>query len=506
MVEQNFDFIVVGAGSSGNVIARRLVDAGHTVAIIEAGSYDTNPDITKVFNLGKLWHSEQDWNYHTLPQAHANNRELHIPRGKVMGGSHALNATIWVRGAKQDYDTWAYLGCDGWSWDEVLPVFKAIENYPQGDPDTRGQNGLLDVRSDYDTNPLQDAMLEAGQQAGIALNDDYNSGNPEGIGRIQANVRDGNRFNTWHAYLKPVQDAENLTIITDVKVQRVIVDGNTVRGVEIKGEGGIDKLYAPETILCAGALNSPEILLRSGIGPAEELEALGVTVTHDLPGVGKNLHDHVLSPVIFETTKKKVPDSTVLPAEVHVFTKSTPDKAVPDTQPLYFSIPMYNEGMTGPEKGFTLMGGLVRPASRGELTLTGPDDDDPISLDLGALSVQADVDALVASVKQSREVGRQEALAEWGPVELYPGAEVCDDDLEDYVRETVITYHHQVGTCKMGTDATAVVSPRDFRVTGLHGLRVADASVMPMIPSGNTNAPTIMIAERAAQVIVHDAN
>lgn len=506
MVEQNFDFIVVGAGSSGNVIARRLVDAGHTVAIIEAGSYDTNPDITKVFNLGKLWHSEQDWNYHTLPQAHANNRELHIPRGKVMGGSHALNATIWVRGAKQDYDTWAYLGCDGWSWDEVLPVFKAIENYPQGDPDTRGQNGLLDVRSDYDTNPLQDAMLEAGQQAGIALNEDYNSGNPEGIGRIQANVRDGNRFNTWHAYLKPVQDAENLTIITDVKVQRVIVDGNTVRGVEIKGEGGIDKLYAPETILCAGALNSPEILLRSGIGPAEELDALGVTVTHDLPGVGKNLHDHVLSPVIFETTKKEVPDSTVLPAEVHVFTKSTQDKAVPDTQPLYFSIPMYNEGMTGPEKGFTLMGGLVRPASRGELTLTGPDDDDPIALDLAALSVQADVDALVASVKQSREVGRQEALAEWGPVELYPGAGVSDDDLEDYVRETVITYHHQVGTCKMGTDAMAVVSPRDFRVTGLHGLRVADASVMPMIPSGNTNAPTIMIAERAAQVFVHDVN
>jgi len=363
-----------------------------------------------------------------------------------------------------------------------LPVFKAIENYPQGDPDTRGQNGLLDVRSDYDTNPLQDAMLEAGQQAGIALNEDYNSGNPEGIGRIQANVRDGNRFNTWHAYLKPVQDAENLTIITDVKVQRVIVDGNTVRGVEIKGEGGIDKLYAPETILCAGALNSPEILLRSGIGPAEELDALGVTVTHDLPGVGKNLHDHVLSPVIFETTKKEVPDSTVLPAEVHVFTKSTQDKAVPDTQPLYFSIPMYNEGMTGPEKGFTLMRGLVRPASRGELTLTGPDDDDPIALDLAALSVQADVDALVASVKQSREVGRQEALAEWGPVELYPGAGVSDDDLEDYVRETVITYHHQVGTCKMGTDAMAVVSPRDFRVTGLHGLRVADASVMPMIP------------------------
>ncbi|MGP5004831.1 Choline dehydrogenase [Corynebacterium casei] len=413
MAEQNFDFIIAGAGSSGNVIARRLIDAGQTVAIIEAGPYDTNPDITKVYDLGKLWHSEQDWDYRTLPQAYANNRELHIPRGKVMGGSHALNATIWVRGAKEDYDTWAYLGCDGWSWDEVLPAFKAIENYPDGAPETRGHDGLLDVRSDYETNPLQDAMLEAGQQAGIPLNEDYNSGNPEGIGRIQANVRDGNRFNTWHAYLKPVADHDNLTIITDAKVQRVIIDGDAVTGVEIRGEGGIEKLYAHETILCAGTLNSPEIVLRSGIGPAEELEALGVTVTHNLPGVGKNLHDHVLSPVIFEATENEIPASAVLPAEVHVFTKSTPGKSVPDTQPLYFSIPMYNEDMEGPANAFTLMGGLC-PASRGELTLTGPEDDDPIALDLGVLSVQSDMDALVASVKESREVGRQEALAEWG--------------------------------------------------------------------------------------------
>ena len=506
MTEQKFDFIIAGAGSSGNVIARRLIDAGKTVAIIEAGSYDTNPDITKVFDLGKLWHSEQDWDYRTLPQAHANNRELHIPRGKVMGGSHALNATIWVRGAKEDYDTWAYLGCDGWSWDEVLPAFKAIENYPDGDPATRGHDGLLDVRSDYETNPLQDAMLEAGQQAGIALNEDYNSGNPEGIGRIQANVRDGNRFNTWHAYLKPVADHENLTIITDAKVLRVIVDGDTVAGVEVRGEGGIDKLYAEETILCAGALNSPEILLRSGIGPAEELEALGIPVAHNLPGVGKNLHDHVLSPVIFEATEKQIPASPVLPAEVHVFTKSTPDKSVPDTQPLYFSVPMYNEDMEGPANAFTLMGGLVRPASRGELTLTGPGDDDPIALDLGALSVQSDVDALIASVKESRDVGRQEALAEWGPVEIYPGPETSDEDLEDYVRNSVITYHHQVGTCKMGTDALAVVSPRNLRVYGVKGLRVADASVMPLVPSGNTNAPTIMIAERAAQFILGEGN
>ena len=497
-----FDYIIVGAGSAGSVIARRLVDAGKKVAVIEAGDYDTNPDIEKVYDLGKLWHSEQDWNYRTTPQESAQGRELHIPRGKVMGGSHALNATIWVRGAQQDYDTWAYLGNDGWSWNDVLPVFKAIENYPAGDPETRGHDGLLDVRSDYETNPLQDAMLEAGQQAGIPLNEDYNSGNPEGIGRIQANVRDGNRFNTWHAYLQPVVEADNLTIIAGRKVLRVIVEDGAVQGVELRGEGGIEKHEAQETILCAGAINSPEILLRSGIGPADELQELGIPVALDVPGVGKNLHDHVLSPVIFEATKKEVPASPVLPAEVHVFSKSTPEKAVPDTQPLYFSIPMYNEDMEGPANAFTLMGGIVRPASRGSLTLTGAGDEDPIALDLGALKVQADVDALVASVKQSREVGRQEALAPWGPVEIYPGPEVSDDDLEDYVRGSVITYHHQVGTCKMGIDDMAVVSPHTLRVEGLSGLRVADASVMPLVPTGNTNAPSIMIGEKAADFIL----
>ena len=192
----------------------------------------------------------------------------------------------------------------------------------------------------------------------------------------------------------------------------------------------------------------------------------------------------------------------MLPAEVHVFSKSTPEKAVPDTQPLYFSIPMYNEDMEGPANAFTLMGGIVRPASRGSLTLTGAGDEDPIALDLGALKVQADVDALVASVKQSREVGRQEALAPWGPVEIYPGPEVSDDDLEDYVRGSVITYHHQVGTCKMGIDDMAVVSPHTLRVEGLSGLRVADASVMPLVPTGNTNAPSIMIGEKAADFIL----
>lgn len=355
---------------------------------------------------------------------------------------------------------------------------------------------------DYERNPIQDALVEAAQQAGIPFNEDYNSGDPEGVGKIQANVRDGNRFNSWHAYLKPIADHENLTIITDVVVREVLVDGTTVTGVLVETVDGLQEMHAQETILCAGVLNSPEILLRSGIGPAEELREVGVAPKHDLPGVGKNLHDHLLSPVIFTTTKKEVPASPCLPAETHVFTKSRPELAVPDTQPLYFSVPMYNEGMEGPDNGFTLMGGMVRPASRGELTLTGPGYEDPISVDLGALTAQADIDALVASVRECREVGQQDALAEWGPQELYPGPEVADEDLEQYVRDTAITYHHQVGTCKMGIDTMSVVDPQQLRVYGLDGLRIADASIMPLVPTGNTNAPSIMIGEKAAKAIV----
>ena len=499
---KSFDYIVVGAGSAGCVIARRLVDAGKNVVVLEAGDYDVNPDIEKVHTLGLLWGSPQDWNYRTVPQPWAAGRSLHIPRGKVMGGSHALNATIWVRGAKQDYDTWAYLGNDGWSWEDVLPVFKSIENYDGGASEVRGSEGLLDVMENYIRHPLQNDLFQAAQEAGIPLNEDYNSGDVEGVGKIQANVRNGNRFNTWHAYLKPVEDASNLTIITSAHVHGLLVESGAILGVNVEVAGELQELRADETILCAGALNSPEILLRSGIGPAEELEALGIVPTHDLPGVGKNLHDHLLSPVIFTTTKKEVPVPEVLPAEVHVFSKSRPEAAVPDTQPLYFSIPMYNEGMEGPDNGFTLMGGIVRPASRGELTLTGPNPSDPIAIDFGALSVQADVDALVASVKQCREVGRQQALAEWGPEEVYPGPDVADEDLEDYVRSTAITYHHQVGTCKMGIDSMAVVDPRTLKVYGLEGIRIADASVMPLVPTGNTNAPSIMIAEKAAAFIL----
>lgn len=501
----DFDYIVVGAGSAGCVLARRLVDAGHRVAVLEAGPDDTNPIIANVAAAGALWGGPEDWDYVTTPQPGALGRSLHLPRGKVMGGSHALNATIWVRGAKQDYDTWAYLGCPGWSWDSVLPVFRAIENFDGGASELRGDQGLLDVREDFDRNPIQNAILDGAVEMGMPLNPDYNSGDVDGVSRMQLNVRDGKRFNTWHAYLRPVADAENLTILTGAHARRLLIDDGTVTGVEIERDGERSVLTAAETLLTAGALGTPELLLRSGIGPAEELAAAGVTAVHDLAGVGKNLQDHFLSPVIFTTTAKPVPASTVAAAETHLFWKSRPDLAVPDTQPIHFSLPMYFlPEMTGPDNGFSLVAGIVRPLSRGSVTLSGPGENDPVNVDLGTLTEQADVDSLVASVRQCRALGATAALAEWGPEEVYPGPSVSDSDadLERYVRETVVTYHHQVGTARMGLDDEAVVDPRTLRVHGLNGLRIADASIMPLVPTGNTNAPTIMIAEVAAAMIL----
>ena len=435
------------------------------------------------------------------------NRKIHLPRGKVLGGSNALNAVIWVRGDAWDYEQWVESGCPGWSWDEVLPVFKAIENYDGESTEARGTDGPMDVRIDYPRNPIQEDMVAAGQQTGLDYNQDYNSGSVEGISRIQLNVRDGKRLNTWRAYLKPRLGDGNLTILTSTHARRLLIEDKTVTGLEVDFRGRVGTVTADEVVLTTGALASPELLLRSGIGPAEELREVEVDPIHDLPGVGKNLQDHWLSPVIFTTGSEPVPMGEVAPAEVHLFWKSNPDLPVPDTQPLFFSVPMYAQDsapnvQTGPDNGFTLQGGIVRPESRGEVTLSGPNPQDPTLVNPNVLSEQADVDALVASVKQCREIGRADALASWQPTEIFPGAEVADEDLEEYVRGSVVTYHHQVGTCRMGQDDTAVVDPQSFKVHGLSGLRIADASIMPQVPTGNTNAPTIMIAERAAAVLV----
>ncbi|MEO8261908.1 MAG: GMC family oxidoreductase N-terminal domain-containing protein [Pseudolysinimonas sp.] len=488
-----YDVVVVGAGSAGSVVTRRLVDAGRRVLLLEAGGPDTNPMIHDLSGMGTLWHGPEDWDYYTVPQEHAADRQLHLPRGKVLGGSHSLNAMIWVRCAPEDYDGWAAEGNDGWGWDDVRPIYESIESE------------WLDVSDDYPLVPIQQSIIDAAVETGLEHNPNYNGDHLDGISQEQITVRGGERLSSYRAYLHPIVGNELLTIETGAWVHRLLIEDGRVVGVEYERDGDIVQVRAADVVLSAGALDSPRILLRSGIGPADELGALGIEVSLDLPGVGKNLHDHLLSPVIFATRTREIapPEPGVSVTQTHLFWKSDPSLAVPDTQPINFSVPMYEPWMEGPASAFSLMAGLVTPHSRGSVTLTGADPHDPIAIDLAALRDERDLRSLEASVRQCREIGGASALAEgWGAEELYPGPDVDNDAaLRDYVRRTAITYHHQVGTCRMGQDARAVVDER-LKVRGIEGLRVIDASIMPTITTGNTNAPAVLIGEQGARFLL----
>ncbi|MFL5860824.1 MAG: GMC family oxidoreductase [Solirubrobacteraceae bacterium] len=500
------DVIVVGAGSAGCALTRRLVDAGVTVLLLEAGGPDASPAIHDPARFHELWLAPEDWAYYTTPQPQAADRALHWPRGKVLGGSSCLNGLIHVRGARTDYAEWARLGAEGWGWDDVLPAFRRMEDFDGGASELRGAGGPLRVISRYALAPVHEAIVVAAQEVGIAHNPDYNSGMLDGVAQMQLTIRDGHRDSAAAAYLRPVIDDPNLRVLTGAHVQRLLLEGTRCVGVEWERDGGLTVARADaEVVISAGAIESPALLLRSGIGPAGDLVALGIDVAADLAGVGRNLHDHLLSPAIFAAETEIVPfEPGLSPIQTHLWWRSRSDLPGPDTQPIHFSVPLYEPWMEGPVNAFTLMGGMVRPQSRGSIRLSGPRASDPLVIDPRILSEEADVIALEASLGQVREIGMAPALRAWGARELYPGPGVRGGlPLRDYVRRTAISYHHQVGTCRMGadTDADAVVDPR-LRVRGVERLRVADASVMPAVTSGNTNAPSLMIGERAADFIL----
>jgi choline dehydrogenase len=490
------DVVVVGAGSAGAAAARRLFDAGASVLLVEAGGPADNPAIHDVGRAHELWHAPEDWAFFTAPQEHGAGRSLHWPRGKVVGGSSCLNAAIYVRGAAADFDHWAYLGNPGWRWDDVRPVYERMES------------DLLKVLTDYELAPIHRSIIEAAAQTGIPFNENYNAGELDGIGQMHLTISEGRRQSTGVAYLDRIAGQDGFTLATGAHVQRLILQGDRCRGVEWESGGELQRADAEvEVIVSAGTIQSPQVLMLSGIGPADHLSEVGVRPVVDLPGVGLNLHDHLLSPVVFSAEKPiDPPTAGATPAQTHLWWRSRPGLAGPDIQPIHFAFPMYEEWMAGPENGFTFQAGMIRPVSRGSIRLSGPTLADPLVIDPQILSAEADLRTLEAAVELCRQVGSAPALREsWGATEQYPGPSVSSPvELRDYVRRTAITYHHQVGTCKMGGDADAVVDER-LRVHGVEGLRVADASIMPAVTSGNTNAPSIMIGERVAEFVAEDS-
>ncbi|MCL2585613.1 MAG: GMC family oxidoreductase N-terminal domain-containing protein [Streptosporangiales bacterium] len=503
MAATEFDHIIVGAGSAGCVIARRLVDAGRRVAVIEAGGPDDNPAIHDPGRSWELWNSPEDYAFTTEPQEHSLKTSVFWPRGKVLGGSSSLNGMIYVRGARADYDNWAYNGAAGWAYGEVLPFFRKSEDHEDGESEYHGSGGLLPVTRNRDPNPASLAFLDACADHGISRNDDCNGEDIFGAGLCHLTISSGRRASAWASFLLPVAGNPLLTVITGAQATRLLFDRGASRATGVALADGRRLRSDGDVIVSGGVIGSPHLLMLSGIGPADDLRALGISPRENLPGVGANLHDHMLATLLYESART-VPDGKSNNLEAHFFAASEPGMPAPDLQPLMSHFPMPVDGypVPGYGNGYAIVGGVIRPLSRGRLWLASADPGENPKLDPHYLEEPADRKALLASVKLSREIGAGKALGEWRQREIAPGPDVrTDAELLEYAMRNLITYHHQVGTCKMGVDRMAVTAP-DLRVRGIDGLRVADASVMPSVTSGNTNAPTIMIGERCAEFVL----
>ncbi|MCO1335069.1 choline dehydrogenase [Microbulbifer sp. OS29] len=524
-----FDYIIVGAGSAGCVLANRLsAQEDKTVLLVETGGSDRSIFIQMPTALSIPMNTKKyAWQFMTEAEPHLDNRSMHCPRGKVLGGSSSINGMVYVRGHAKDFNEWAQHGAEGWDYAHCLPYFKRSESWAFGGDDYRGGEGPLGVNNGNEmANPLYGAFIEAGKEAGYDYTADYNGEQQEGFGPMHMTVKDGKRWSTANAYLKPAMQRPNLTVLTHATVHRVILEGKRAVGVKLERKGKVHEFKVrQEVILCAGPIGSPHLLQLSGIGDPETLTEAGIKLQHELPGVGQNLQDHLEFYFQFRCNQPISLNGKLDPwnkfligarwllkkdglgATNHFescgFIRSNESAEWPDLQYHFLPAAMRYDGKEAFDgHGFQVHIGHNKPKSRGRVKVVSSDPKQPPSILFNYLQEKEDVEGFRACVRLTREIINQPAFDEYRGDEIQPGTDIeTDEQIDAFVRESVESAYHPSCSCKMGTDPMAVVDP-ETRVHGLQGLRVVDSSIFPTIPNGNLNAPTIMVAERAADLIL----
>jgi choline dehydrogenase len=535
MEAESYDYIVTGAGSAGCAVAARLSETGrHRVLLLEAGGHDSSPWIHIPVGYSRLFtHETYNWRFESEPVAGLNGRTSYQPRGKMLGGTSSLNGMVYMRGTAADYDGWRQLGCVGWDYESVLTFFRKAENQERGEDEFHGVGGPLNVTDAHYKHEIIDAIIEAAVQIGIPRNRDFNGATQEGAGYYQATLGKGRRWSSATAYLKPARGRANLVVKPNAHATRIVIENGRAVGVEFRTSRGMEMARArAEVIVSGGVYGSPHLLLLSGIGPADHLNKMGIEVTHDLAPVGANLHDHFNSYVAWRSTmtgtfnelyrspfRKLAAGAryligrdgpmTAIATHAGILTRTDPRFDRPDLQMNTYLWSIETRDRTGmhPHKwpGFSMSPVHLRPEGRGLVSLMSRDPLAPPKIEFKFMETAHDVDAMLHGVRLARKLAEQPALKPYIAEEVVPGPTVrSDEQLIEDIRNRGVSNLHPVGTCRMGTGRDAVVDPR-LRVHGIAGLRVADASIMPLVVGGNTNAPSIMIGEKCAAMVLEDA-